>query len=688
MFAIKEEITKINLFSPPKQYTKSILEIVCKQLAYKFGSIIELVEQDKGEMFSSYNLPDEYLEKANQQAPVLFSPSGEAIKTGKIVIVYEPLKEPRLIPWHELMKPHDIQTIIWVPLLNQGKAFGTLILYDTKKRTISKKELSYFIQLELILSIAIASNKYVCLLNEQKYKLSQEIIERKSTQEKLKLSEQQFRYLSENSSSIIARFDKQMRYIYINPAGEKLFQMPFHSIMQKNNKELGVEENTVTNWEKELQKVFKEKKSRTIEIEYLTKKKAKKIFHSQLIPETTSSGVVENVICISTDITEYNKMKEEQLKASKLDSIGILAGGIAHDFNNILTVILGNISFAKISSLSKEKMLKRLEEIEGACLQAKNLTNQLLTFSKGGIPIKKVSLVPALVKEAVVFALRGSNIKYDFSIEQDILLAEVDVGQINQVINNLVINAKQAMPIGGTLKINIRKTLYTEKEKLPLENKNQDYILISITDEGTGIPQACLEQIFDPYFTTKKDGSGLGLAVTYSIIKKHNGHIEVSSVLNKGTTFFIYLPIALSQSPYWQSDNNQEIFLGKGRILLMDDQEIIRTLASEMLQKLGYQVTLAADGCEVIDLYQKSYLSNHPFDLIIIDLTVCGGMGGKETIKHLLQINPQVKAIVSSGYYNDPIMSSFQQHGFQAILKKPYTIHELSKILSEIINNS
>ncbi|MCX5895974.1 MAG: ATP-binding protein, partial [Proteobacteria bacterium] len=385
---------------------------------------------------------------------------------------------------------------------------------------------------------------------------------------------------------------------------------------------------------------------------------------------------------ITRDITDRKHMEEELLKLEKLESLGILAGGIAHDFNNIVTAIMGNVSLAKMSVAAEDKTFKRLDEAEKACARAKDLTQQLLTFARGGAPIKKTTPISELIKETVNFALRGSNVRCEFALPEDLWHADVDGGQISQVVHNLIINADQAMPGGGLIQVIAENTEIAVQSSLPLPAGR--YIVVSVKDQGIGIQKEHLAKIFDPYYTTKQKGSGLGLASCYSIIHNHDGYISVDSEPGAGSTFTFYLSASAGKVEARKAPEEGPV-KGKGNILVMDDEEMLRDLAQSVLSTLGYEVALAQDGAEAIELYRKARESGHPFAAVIIDLTVPGGMGGKEAIKELQAIDPQVKAIVSSGYSNDPVMAEFKSHGFSGVIAKPYKIAEMSAVLSEVI---
>jgi len=386
------------------------------------------------------------------------------------------------------------------------------------------------------------------------------------------------------------------------------------------------------------------------------------------------------------EITERRKMQEELIKARKLESLGILAGGIAHDFNNLLTAILGNISLSKLYTDQNEELHKRLVEAENASIKARELTQQLLTFAKGGSPIKRQTDIKDLIKDSVTLALRGSKVKSEYKFEDDLYGVEVDGGQLAQVINNITINSKQAMPEGGIIKVDVRNILDGSKKESALSRKS--FICISIEDQGIGIPDAYISKIFDPYFTTKQDGHGLGLATSYSIIKKHDGIVTVESNIGKGTKFNIYLP-ALSRgvtSVAEEKVEDEKVLNGGGKILIMDDEQGIREIVSAMLSRIGYSVFSVKDGDEAVREYKKAFDDNNPYDVVILDLTIPGGKGGHETLEDLFLIDPKVKAVVSSGYSNDPVMFEYDKYGFSGCVAKPFKTSELNEVLSKILN--
>ncbi|HQP49860.1 MAG TPA: GAF domain-containing protein [Spirochaetota bacterium] len=374
--------------------------------------------------------------------------------------------------------------------------------------------------------------------------------------------------------------------------------------------------------------------------------------------------------------------EEELIRARKIESLGILAGGIAHDFNNLLTIIYGNLSLAKLTVDKDSQNYILLTEAEKASLNAKNLTRQLLTFSKGGAPIKTTASVENLLRDTVNFVLSGSNVRAVFSIPENLRVAHIDEGQISQVIHNLVINSRQAMPEGGTITVNAENIALTADATAgPGEG---DFIKIEIIDEGSGIPEEIRTKIFDPYFTTKDTGSGLGLAVCYSIVKNHGGYISAQSGKEKGTIFTLHLPAA-EDTGTRQEIRAGKLFTGTGKILVMDDDPSVLKITQLILEYIGYEAVGSCHGEETVSLYREAADSDKPFDAVIMDLTIPGKMGGARTIQKLREIDPGITAIVASGYSNDPIMARYGEYGFAAVLAKPYRREELGEVLNRVL---
>ncbi|MEN9572859.1 MAG: hypothetical protein RL514_714 [Verrucomicrobiota bacterium] len=393
------------------------------------------------------------------------------------------------------------------------------------------------------------------------------------------------------------------------------------------------------------------------------------------------SKIIGSVL-VFRDVSDQQAIMEDRVRASKLDSLGILAGGIAHDFNNILTAVIGNISFARLFCQPGEKQFERLEEAEKAAMRAKDLATQLLTFAKGGAPVRQTASLPELIRDSTSFALRGSNVRCEFQAAPNLWPVEVDQGQFSQVIQNLVINSVQAMPKGGVVRVTADNVILTADSPLPLAPGR--YCRISVKDHGTGIKPENLSKVFDPYFTTKEKGTGLGLATSYSIVKKHDGIITVESTPGAGTEFHVHLPASEKQVPAAAPAPVAPV-QGQGRILVMDDEDLIRELAQTALEFLGYQVDGVADGEACIKAYEAARAEGRPYAVVIMDLTIPGGMGGKEAIQRLLEIDPAVKAIVSSGYSHGPEMANHQQHGFCGMVCKPYKVEDLARQINAVL---
>jgi PAS domain S-box-containing protein len=403
-------------------------------------------------------------------------------------------------------------------------------------------------------------------------------------------------------------------------------------------------------------------------------------------PIVDRDGQVVGVVLVFRDVTSKRQTEAELLKMEKLSSLAILAGGIAHDFNNILTGILGNISLAMLSvSKDDRAVVPRLAEAEQATLRARDLVQQLLTFAKGGAPVKELASLAEIIQESTTFTCRGSQVRAEFDLFPDLCPAEVDTGQISQVIQNLVINAVQAMPSGGALKVSAQNAALTAKSGLPVAAGR--YIKICVQDQGMGIPEDHLAKIFDPYFSTKQKGSGLGLATAFSIITNHDGYMTVESSLGEGTAFYVYLPASQREGKP-KRKTSPGILTGKGKILVMDDDDSVREVAGRILSHLGYQPDFARDGEEAIAAYARALAAGQPFAAVIMDLTIPGGMGGKEAIQKLRHIAPEARAIVSSGYADDPIMTHYKKYGFSGVIKKPYRVNAFGKELHRVLTRS
>lgn len=387
------------------------------------------------------------------------------------------------------------------------------------------------------------------------------------------------------------------------------------------------------------------------------------------------------VILVFRDVTAERMVEEELTKAARLESVGLLAGGIAHDFNNILSGILGNISMA-MAYTHEARVQERLLEAEDNVDHARRLAQQLLTFSRGGLPVKKRVDIAPLVEQSIALALSGSNVAADLLLAPDLCQVEVDEVQVVQALNNVLINAKEAMPYGGKVEIGVENAIPSVGLSAILPEPR--YVSISVRDHGKGIPAQNLKHIFEPYFTTKQRGQGLGLTVAYSILDHHEGHIAVETDIGQGSCFTIYLPASRTVERALAQKEENDVPL-TGRVLVMDDQEFILEVASEMLMSMGFAVEVAMEGQKAVSLYGSAMSEGRRFDAVIMDLTIPGGMGGKEAVREILALDPSARVLVSSGYSNDPVMSAPGSYGFKGVVPKPYTLRELRAEMQKLL---
>jgi PAS domain S-box-containing protein len=390
--------------------------------------------------------------------------------------------------------------------------------------------------------------------------------------------------------------------------------------------------------------------------------------------------VHDRILVIFTDITEREMALKELLKIQKLESLGVLAGGLAHDFNNILTGIIGNISLAKMFVHSSQEAYKSLERAEKASWRASDVARQLLVFAKGDQPVKKLVNPGKVVEEAVSLALSGTPVRGEVQIPASLHAIEADEGQISQAFHNVVINAVQSMPSGGTLTVCAENVVLSGKNSLGLPAG--DYVMVSCADEGCGISEDDQKKIFDPYFSTKAGGTGLGLASTYAIISKHGGHVGVSSSLGNGALFTMHFPSTGRLDTGKPSEKAVSTTdQAEGTVLVMDDDEMVRELAAITLAHAGYTVQTCINGDEAIALYRAAKDAGTPFTATIMDLTIPGGMGGVEAARRILAYDPDAVLIVSSGYSEDPVMANFKAYGFCAAIEKPYGVEAISQTI-------
>ncbi len=400
--------------------------------------------------------------------------------------------------------------------------------------------------------------------------------------------------------------------------------------------------------------------------------------HLELRVEERTVELSRSAEQLRAEIEQRQQVEEELLRARKLESLGVLAGGIAHDFNNFLTVVQGNIEIARTQLDQSHPVQIVLSRTAGACQRAAFLASQLLIFAEGGVPVRRLVSVSKLVRDAVQLSRAGSQTTFDVSIAPNLRYVEADPGQIVQAIHNILLNARQAMPEGGIVEVHAANVVVQDEES------SEERIRIAIRDYGCGIPIEILPRIFDPYFTTRSGSSGLGLATAYAIVAKHGGTISVESIAGDGSLFTIELP-ASQQTPATEPQVAPAAQTGRERLLIMDDEEALRQLLENVLTNLGYEVRIARDGAEAIALCEAAKANGAAFDAVLLDLTVSGGMGGLEAAARLKELDPSMKLIVSSGYSGAPVMSDFRKFGFDDVIRKPWSIAEVSQVFRRVL---
>ncbi|MCK9460072.1 MAG: PAS domain S-box protein [Proteobacteria bacterium] len=503
--------------------------------------------------------------------------------------------------------------------------------------------------------------------------------QQRRTVEALKLSEEKYRTLTESLPVGVYEFDIQGRFLYVNRTAAETFGYSLEEALTLRVSDLITEENRAASMADVAQ--IMQGASIAGQRTFFRKDGTKFIgeIHSGPI---IAEGRIVGIRGILFDITIKRRLEEELARSDKLESIGLLAGGIAHDFNNILTAILGNLSLAQDYVSDDGKAFHLMGETEKACLRARALTRQLLSFSKSKEPRKKTVLVEPLLREAVDFALHGANIRAEFRLQPDLSPIEADEGQITQVLNNLVINAVQAMPHGGLIRIEAANVAASAQGEGPLASGQ--YVKLQIHDQGSGISPEDLHRIFNPYFTTKKTGSGLGLAICHSIVKQHDGHIEALSSPGEGTTFNVYLPVATKRATVDKPPESPHV-AGNGRILVMDDEDCVREVACRILNALGYETEAASDGAVAIDMFARARESGPGFDAVLMDLTVPGGMGGAEAAERIRERFPDAKIVITTGYPIDSVLTDCTLRDSAGFLVKPYTVEEIRAVMQSAL---
>jgi PAS domain S-box-containing protein len=539
---------------------------------------------------------------------------------------------------------------------------------------------------KILLRILLLYTVCLIIIAISSFVLARAGLRRKRAEKAMRENEEELRAINEAAANAIIAIDNNKNVRHWNPAAERLFQytaaevvnMPITSIISPPK-----HQSTFTTISRKFRMPVDTDSMEAKTIELYGYKKDGTEFPVEVSFSAFKKGDQWHTVGIIRDISARKKMEMEALRANKFESLGVLSSGIAHDFNNLLTAIIGNINLVgKLSGTSSDS-LDLLKNAEKAARRAKALTQQLLTFSKDGTPIRKTTSIDDLIRESVEFALHGSTIVSSFDISDDLLLVDIDAGQIGQVIQNIVTNSRQAIRGSGAIHISCRNVESSEIATPPTKPSGK-YVEIAIRDNGQGIAGRDQAKIFEPYFTTKDHGSGLGLTIAYSIIQRHDGYIAVESDEDRGSTFTVYLPAAVDQQPAKERERRR----GKGKrfkIMVVDSEEMLLNIAGRMLVHLGHECVCARTAREALDLYKHLWKTGSPVDGVIVDLTLPGGMGGKETAAAIFDINAEARIIVSSGYSNDPVMVDFDEFGFCAAIAKPFDMDELAEVIEEVL---
>jgi len=654
---VNKILKKLALGGTLEEVLSMILEAAEEEFSGITASIL-LVDKDGKRLCSGVKsrLPD-YLTKAIDGTPVKdeMGSCGTAAFRGETIITEDIQTHPHWKGVRELTKRAGLSACWSQPVIaSNGKIVGTFALYNSKPKRATPFELELMETMAQVAAISIESHRI---------KLESIMVSKMLTN------------IIDSMPSVLIGVGIEGKITQWNLEAENFTGIPRDKAYgQRIEKVYPKIEDEID----ELHKAILSKKVR---------KSVKKVIHQAgeryediTIYPLRSHGMKGAVVRID-DVTERVRLEETMIQNEKMRSIGVLAGGIAHDFNNLLVGILGNLSLARHLLEKSNKASPLLQKAEKASLRAKNLTGQLLTFSKGGDPVRQTVALDSLIKEASKFMLAGSNVVCKYTLPEDLWLVDVDLGQISQVIQNLIINANEAMVAGGVIEVRC-ENITQHSPSAPQMLMGEKYVQVSISDDGPGIPESLLGNIFEPYFSTKLEGSGLGLAICHSIIGKHDGCITVQSKVGKGTSFVFYLPVAIHAEQKLSSSFESIHKKGSGKVMVMDDEKVVCEVATEMLTHLGYEVVIVSDGEEAIEMYKKLYSTPAPVDLIIMDLTIPNGIGGKEAVHEILAINEKANVIVSSGYSTDPVIANFKEFGFVDALKKPFDLNQLSKVIN------
>jgi|GEM_PF-3411353 len=644
---------------------RNIVKTACKTLNVCRTGIWRFSEDNQLVCIANYTVQTDSFTAGEKLSAGEFTQYFKALINERYLAVSDTCNDKRTAElsqkyWHPKNINSTLDAMIWL----HGRPSGVLCVEHTgKSRPWLEEEIDFTLSIADLISLV--------------YETSERVNAEKDLQESRDFLE---KIINSIGDPIFVK-DQNYRFVMVNDALCKTMGKNFYEIIGKSDKDFFPPDQVET--------FFKNDK--------MVLETGKENISEEILADSTGTNKIINtkknlyvdqqgnryIVGVIHDLTERKKFEEESLKMSKIESIGILAGGIAHDFNNILMGILGNLSLAKKRTENDPKSHIVLTRAESVVHKAKALTDQLITFSKGGAPIKKLSSLNSLVKATAEFSLSGSKIILDYHLNKNLWKAEIDEGQFAQIITNIIINAKQALNDEGRISVSTENIILKEGNT---PHPPGDYIKLTIKDDGPGIPAANLDKIFDPYFTTKPTGSGLGLFTSYSIIKKHDGFINVDSEPGIGTAFYIYIPAAPGElAKTLTHDDAVKSNKNNYNILVMDDEPDSVQPVCDMLEDFGHRVKIAKNGLEAFEIYERSLHSEGKIDVVIIDIIVRGGMGGAELITRLRRLDPNVRAIVSSGNSIDELMKDYAHHGFSSAIAKPYKVEEMETLIHKIM---
>ncbi|MBT3346506.1 MAG: PAS domain S-box protein [Gemmatimonadetes bacterium] len=587
------------------------------------------------------------------------SQAGFTLSTHEPVIV-EDLRTETRFSGPELLQEHGIVSGMSAIIQGRGNPWGIVGVHTRQKRAFTTDDVSFLAAALNVLASAISQN----IMGEH-----------------LRVSEAKYRHFIENAQEGVWLIDADSTTTFVN---RHMAQMLGYGAEEMLGRHLFsfMDPAAVEQCKQQLSRRMQGFEDQH-DFEFLHKDGSRVYATLGTSPIVDDKGTYDGAIAFVANITERVRLEEEMRKVQNLESLGLLAGGIAHDFNNVLTGITANLGMLEQKLADRSDEHDMVQDAIRAADRTRDLAQQLMTFAKGGAPVKETALIDELIQQTTQLCLRGSSTKPEFDFAADLRSIDMDIGQISQVVQNLILNADQAMPLGGILKIQAQNADLSDRDAVPVASGL--YVKVSVEDQGSGMTEEIRRQVFDPYFTTKETGHGLGLSMSYSIISRHGGHIEVRSRPDVGTVVDFYLPASRQEAPTPDVGQQQPLAGGKGRILLMDDEEIVRQTVSRMLEFLGYVIDEVSNGDEAIRVYESAMGTPTAYDVVIMDLTIPGAMGGREAVTRLREIDPQVRAVVSSGYSNDLLMSNYADHGFCGRISKPVTIKELSSTLQQVL---